>query len=297
LPVAAVFPTNSSARLSECDTFFTLENPRHQLARLRLRNVRRKSIVTPLTVSGLVFACIAGAGVLAMLIARALPGHHLQADSRDTIKQGLGMIATLAALVLALLVAAAKGSYDTHTNSVRQLAADVLMLDRVLALYGPQTAEARDLLRRGVTATLDRIWPAEDAGSANLTPGEARVAMEAFFENITGLTPKTESQRALKARALEVATGLMQTRLRLFAQKDSTIPVPFLVVLVFWLMILLGGFALLSPCNATVVSVLLVCTLSVSCAIFLILELDRPFHGMVRVSSVPLREALSLVGN
>jgi hypothetical protein len=80
------------------------------------------------------FACVAGAILLGMLVARALPEHHLRPDSRDAVKQGLTVIATLAALVIALLVAAAKGTYDTQNSAVRQLAADVLLLDRVLDL-------------------------------------------------------------------------------------------------------------------------------------------------------------------
>jgi hypothetical protein len=253
--------------------------------------------VSPLAVSGIVFACISGAGLLAMALGRALPEHHLKPDSKEAIKYGLTLIATLAALVLGLLVAAAKGTYDTQTSAVRQMSADVLLLDRALALYGSETKEARELLRRAVAAILDRLWPGDSARPANLAPGEARADMEAFYEKVAGLTPQNEAQRSLKARALDITAGLAQTRFRLFAQKDSSIPVPFLVVLVFWLMVLLGGAGLLAPRNATVVGVLLVCALSVSCAIFLILELDRPFEGILRVPSAPLREALARLGN
>ena len=252
--------------------------------------------MSPLAVSCVVFACIAGAGLLAMAVARALPDHHLKPDSKEAIKYGLTLIATLAALVLGLLIAAAKGTYDTQTSAVRQLSADVLLLDRVLALYGAETKEARELLRRGVATVLDRLWPG-DAGPANLAPGEARGDLQAFYDKVAGLTPQNDAQRSLKARALDITAGLLQTRLRLFAQKDSSIPVPFLVVLVFWLMVLLGGAGLLAPRNVTVVGVLLLCALSVSCALFLILELDRPFEGIMRVSSAPLREALTRLGS
>jgi hypothetical protein len=244
-----------------------------------------------------VFACISGAGLLAMVAGWALPEHHLRSDSKDAVKQGLALIATLSALVLALLVAAAKGTYDTQTGAVRQLAAEVLLLDRVLSLYGPETDDARKLLRGGVAATLDRLWPDDNARPVDLTPGEARAEFDAFYDKVARLAPKDDARRALKARALDITTGLAQTRLRLFAQKDSSIPVPFLVVLVFWLMILMAGCGLLAPRNATVIAVLIVCALSVSCALFLILELDRPFEGVMRISSAPLREALSRLGN
>lgn len=251
--------------------------------------------MSPIAVSCVVFACVLGGALLALFVGRALPEHHLRPDSKDAVKQGLTLVATLTALVLGLLVAAAKGTYDTQASAVKQLAADVLLLDRVLARYGPETKEERDLLRRAAGLTLDRLWPANGAQAANLAPGEARAETEAFYDKVAGLTPQTEAQRTLKARALEIATDLEKTRLRLFAQKDSSIPVPFLVVLVFWLTILFAGCGLLAPRNATVIACLIVCVLSVAGALFLILELDKPFEGIMRVSSAPLHDALSRI--
>jgi hypothetical protein len=249
--------------------------------------------MSPITVTGIVFACIFGGAMIAMIMGRVLPEPHLRPDSKDTVKQGLAMIATLAALVLGLLVAAAKGSYDTQTAAIKQLSADILLLDRVLARYGPETKEERDLLRRGVPLILNRLWPDSGGQTANLSPGEARVELEAFYEKLAGLSPESDSQRAIRARALDIANDVEKTRLRLFAQKDSSIPLMFLVVLVFWLTILFAGLGLLAPRNATVVAILVLCALSVSGAIFLILELDRPFEGIMRVPSAPLQGALS----
>jgi hypothetical protein len=243
-----------------------------------------------------VFACVFGGAIFAMLIARALPEHHLRPESKDAVKQGLAMIATLAALTLGLLIAAAKGSYDAQGSAVKQLSTDILLLDRVLTRYGSQTKEERDLLRRGATHVLDRLWPQDSGGSANLTPGEARAEAEALYEKLSALSPQNESQRALKARALDILNSLEKTRLQLLAQQGSSIPLPFLVVLVFWLMVLFAGLGLLAPRNATVVGVLIVCTLSVAGALFLILELDTPFEGVLRVSSAPLHEAITQLG-
>ncbi len=171
-----------------------------------------------------------------------------------------------------------------------------MLLDRVLAKYGPETKEARDLLQTTVEAIQHRIWPDESAQPADLTPGEARAAGEAMYDKIADLSPRNDAQRALKARALEATTDLLQERLRLFARHDSSLPLPFLVVLVCWLMILFAGYGLLAPRNTAVVAVLFVCTLSVSAAIFLPLDLATPFAGMLRVSSGPMRDALSVLG-
>src|SRR4051812_46032322 len=181
-----------------------------------------------------------------MFIRQALPEHHLSPDSKDVVKLGMGLIATLAALVLGLLVAAAKGTYDTQSSAVKQMAAQVMLLDRALVLYGPETTEARELLRRAVAANLEGIWPGGGARKANLAPGAARAEADAFYDKIAALSPKTDAQRALRGRALDVTTDLAQTRFRLFAQKGSSIPLPFLVVLVSWLVILFGGYGLLA---------------------------------------------------
>jgi hypothetical protein len=228
---------------------------------------------------------------------RALPEHHLSAESKEVLKLGMGLIATLAALVLGLLIATTKGTYDTQGSAVKELAAKVILLDRALGKYGSETKPARDLLRKMVAATLDNIWPQDSSQAGNLMPGgEARAAGEALYDQIAELSPQTDAQRALKARALDIMSDVAQTRLRLFAQQDSSLPRPFLVVLVFWLSILFAGYGLLAPCNATVVTVLIICTLSVSGAIFLMLELSTPFAGIMRVSSTPLHDALTLIG-
>jgi hypothetical protein len=231
-----------------------------------------------------------------MLVKRALPEHHLSSDSKEIVKLAMGLIASLAALVLGLLIATAKGSYDAQSNIVKELSANVLLLDRVLGKYGSETKEARELLRSVVQAIMDNLWPEASDRPANLAPGEARAAGDATYDKIAALTPKDDAQRALKTRALDIAANLAQSRLRLFAGRDSSLPRPLLVVLVFWLTILFIGYGLLAPRNATVVAVLLVCTLSVSGAVFLLLELATPFAGIMRVSSAPLRDALMVIG-
>jgi Protein of unknown function (DUF4239) len=252
--------------------------------------------LSPLSLSCLAFACILGGALLGMILGRALPA--LSGESKDAVKLGLTLIATLTALVLGLLIASAKGTYDTQNSAVKEMAAKVILLDRTLALYGPETKEARGLLRRAGARTLDRLWPDDSARSADLAPGEARAEMELFYDKVAALAPAKDVAKhaALRARALDITTDLFQTRLRLFAQRDSSVPLPFLVVLVVWLVVLFTGYGLIMPRNATVLAVLVVCILSVSGALFLILELDSPFDGILRISSASVRDALSQVG-
>jgi hypothetical protein len=231
-----------------------------------------------------------------MIARQVLPESHLSNDSKDVVKMGMGTIATLAALVLGLLIATAKANYDAQSGAVKEYAANVVLLDRVLNQYGPETKDARDLLRKAAQATMNRIWPEDGIGPTNLTPGESREAMEGLYNNIANLTPQTDGQRALKARALDIIAEQARGRLRMFTQQDSALPLPFLVVLVFWLTILFTGYGLLAPRNGTVIAVLVVCELSLAGAVFLMLELSTPFAGILRVSNAPMRDAINLLG-
>src|SRR3984893_12707688 len=113
-----------------------------------------------MVIGWVVFALGFGSALLAMLVHSALPEHHLNADSKDVMKLGIALIATMSALVLSLLIASAKSAYDTRSNQLLQISADIVLLDRVLPRYGPPTKEARSLLQRSVAVALERFWPA-----------------------------------------------------------------------------------------------------------------------------------------
>ena len=247
--------------------------------------------MSAIAVGCIVFALVFSSAMLAMAVHTALPEHHLSTDSKDVVKLGTALIATMAALVLSLLIASAKTAFDTRSNQLVQASADIILLDRALARYGPETKEARSLLQRSVAGTVERIWPTEGAKRVTIDPGASPI--EAVYDKIEALSPQSEAQRSMQSQALILAADMGRTRLLLFEHLGSSIPVPFLVVLVFWLCIIFASFGLFAPRNATVIAVLCVCALSVSGAIFLILELDRPFEGVLQVSGAPLRAALA----
>jgi hypothetical protein len=205
------------------------------------------------------------------------------------------VIATMSALVLSLLLASAKGTFDTRSREFTQMSANIVLLDLLLAQYGPETKGVRDLLHRSVVDALDRIGSSENFQLPILAPPAA--APQSIYSQIRQLSPQNEAQHSLQGEALRTAVELSQTRWLLFEQRaGSSIPMPFLVVLVFWLSIIFASFGLYAPRNATVVATLCVCALSLSGAIFLILELDRPFEGFIRTSSVPLQNAIAQLG-
>jgi hypothetical protein len=232
-----------------------------------------------------------------MLLRAFLPEKHLSAESKDLVKLGMGLIGTMTALVLGLLVASAKSGFDTQRNGLAQVSANVVFLDRILARYGPEAKDTRAMLRASVDDMLHRTWPEEDTGSGQPeTKSGTEGRYEGVFEKIQDLAPKNAAQRELQSQALKTATDTAQTRWLLFAQKGNSVPAPFLIVVVFWLSVLFISFSLFAPPNVTVAATLLVCALSVAGAIFLILELDRPFDGLIKVSSDPLRRALEQLG-
>src|SRR5271168_4452532 len=130
-----------------------------------------------IALSCITFVCISGGALLGMF----LPGHHLSTDEKDLIRLGTGLIGTIAALVLGLLIASAKGSYDTQSTQVTQMTTDTILLDHLLEEYGPETTEVRKLLRRGVVILADRMWRENSSGVTKAAPFEASAASEAFF--------------------------------------------------------------------------------------------------------------------
>jgi len=250
--------------------------------------------VSPMAIGWIVFALVFGSALLAMYVHSSLPQEHVSSDSKDVVKLGVALVATMSALVLSLLVASAKSAFDTRSSQLTQASADIILLDRALARYGPETKDARSLLQRSVAATIDRFWPVE--GAKPITIDQAESPVEALYDKIETLTPQSDAQRAMQSQALTLAADMARTRLLLFEHLGASIPVPFLVVLVFWLCIIFASFGLFAPRNGTVIAVLCVCALSVAGAIFLILELDRSFEGLLQVSGAPLRAALAQLG-
>ena len=239
----------------------------------------------------IVFAFASGGFLVGILLNTRLPEHHLSNDARDTVKLGIGLIATITALVLGLVTASAKSSFDDLTIAVKQSAAEALMLDRTLARYGPETKEIRAELRDGVARRLALTWPENSSRPATLDTMDVTRRSEGLGDKIRSLSPQNDDQRWLKSRALELCESLLNARWLVVSGVGTSVPRPFLSVLIFWLTIIFGCFGMFAPRNTTVVVVLLICALSVGGAMFLILEMDSPFEGLIKVSPEPLRYA------
>lgn len=160
------------------------------------------------------FAGVFGGALLGLRLRAILPDPHLSADTKDVVKLAMGLVATMTALILGLLVASAKGSYDTQKSGVIQMSAKVAYLDRLLAIYGPAATEARTVLRHSVEDALASMWPDEKSQSAQLDPTAVRGP--ALYHAIQKLSPADEEHRALKSQAIQMVTDLGQMRWLLF---------------------------------------------------------------------------------
>ncbi len=250
--------------------------------------------MSPISISVVVFVCVFGGGLLGMFIHSHLPSQHLDSDSKEAVRLGMALVGTTVALVLGLLIASGKGFYDMQSSEVTQLAANVVLLDRVLLHFGPEAKEVRELLRSSVAGTEDAMWARADSEKGRSAPFSANEA--AVLGGIQQLAPHNDNQRFLQSQALSMAINIGQTRSLMFAQKSSSVPMPLLGILVFWLTLLFISFGLFVRSNVVVVVSLSASALAVCAAIFLILEMYQPYGGLIQVSSAPLRAALAQLG-
>ncbi|HEY3177980.1 MAG TPA: hypothetical protein VGL25_03770 [Casimicrobiaceae bacterium] len=222
-----------------------------------------------------------------------LPPDHMKEDTRQIVNVATGLIATLSALVLGLMVASAKSSFDTRAQEVRESGAQIIMLDRSLRQYGPETRETRELLRQLIEERIKRVWGPREDPIKEGSVGSQAAEIEAIRNHLFALTPRSDAQKWLHARALTLAAELEQARWLLIEHSRSSIPRAFLMVLVFWLVVIFASLGLFAPRNATVYAIIFVCTVSVATAVFLILEMDQPYAGVLQISDAPLRSALA----
>ena len=248
-------------------------------------------LLTPLIVSSLIFVCAFVAAFLGMVLTKSLPDDHLSEASKGAIKPVLGLIATMVAVVLGLLIASSSSSYQTQRGELQEVSASIVELDALLAHYGPEASESRQRLRKTVVAAAERLWPKGNVWARRPGPVES-TEFTVFYEGIANLSPRTEAQRFYQNRALAISGSLRHMRALMLEQMGGSVPWPFLAVLIFWIGALFLGFGLFARINATIVVAFLIGALSVASSFFLILEMNRPYRGLMRLSDSPLRNAL-----
>jgi len=241
-------------------------------------------------ISLVAFACMFGGALVGMLLHLYIPQHHQSADTQRIVNLAAGIIGTMAALVLGLLIASANESYGAQKNELIAIAAKIGLIDRGLALYGPDAQDCRDLLRSDLDSAVKQLWP-----KGHHSPNSLRVAGTApgqLYAYIQMLNPQSDMQRAIKAQALGMVLQLAEQRQLILEQLNNSVSKPLLVILIFALAVNFLSFGLFAPRNATVIAALFVCAMASAAAIFVMMELYHPYGGLIEIPSTTLRNAL-----
>ena len=161
--------------------------------------------MSALSISLIVFACVLGGALLGIFVNFRLPEHHHASDTKDVVRLAMGLVATTVALALGLLIGSAKSFFDTQNNEIAQLAANTVLLDRLLAAYGPDASDARHALRIAVS-NFNHLTLGQRGGAQSTAPSQASAVAEA----IQVLSPQTDNQRFVKTRASPGGRGQQQ---------------------------------------------------------------------------------------
>jgi hypothetical protein len=260
------------------------------------RQIPDELTMSPLATSLVVFLCVFGGALLGIFVSPLLPVQHQSSDSKDIVRLGMGLVATMVAVALGLLIASAKSFYDTQCTDVTQLAANYIMIDRVLSHYGPETSDARAAERAVLAKHLGLSGPLDSTNQGYRDIESGTLKGEVILDRIQDLSPKDDNQRSLKTQAVNLSIQLAQTRWLMFEQ--NTVPLPNLLffMLICWLSVLFTSFGIFAPRNFTVLTGLFVAAVAVCGAILLILSMFHPQSGLIQVSDAPLRAAFAQLG-
>ncbi|MDB5611081.1 MAG: hypothetical protein JWP25_7981 [Bradyrhizobium sp.] len=238
------------------------------------------------------FCCIFGAGVAGLLLQKILPQNQRTDAAQKMVQITMNVVAILAALVLGLLIASTKTSFDTRSKEIEQFSANLTLLDRELLHFGQEQKDLRALLRDFTTRKIAQTWPTDHGSQPAVDDVQTVQMLDDIEDRLRVLTPQTEIERLARSSALQLAGELKRTNRLLTVQESGRTPRPFLVVVIFWVSVLFVSYTIFAPFNATVIATMLVAALSVSIAVNLIFDMDQPFLGFIKVSSAPMEQAL-----
>jgi hypothetical protein len=241
--------------------------------------------------TAIVLACLLAAVWAGARLRRIIPPDRLCPDTRDTIKLATGLVATMTALLLGLLISSTKATYDTNRAQVLQVASKFALLDRMLEIYGPRAAEVRGKLHAMIEESTRKMWP-DETKIPSQAAGDPHTG-NAFYVALLKMEAGNDAERTLKAQGVSLIIEIGEVRSLMYSESATSISQPLLLVVVLWLVIIFAGFSLLAPPNTTAKFALLASALCAAGAIFLMLELDRPFDGLMRISSEPMLKVLS----
>lgn len=242
------------------------------------------------TGTGLVaFVCIFGASLAGLLLKKNLPKHYLSEATHKIVQLTMSPVGLLAALVVGLLVTNAKTGLDTSSKEIAQFSTSLRLLDREAVHFGSEAKPLRELLRAFTEEKIAQTWTETVASQDH--SHSVRMLNE-IQDRLRAFVPQDDLSREARVSALRLIDDLKQTSRLLALQKNSHMPRLFLIVVIFWLSVLAFSYAVFAPPNVAVVVAFAVAAFSIAAAVNLIVDMDHPFAGYIKVSPAPMQEAL-----
>jgi hypothetical protein len=249
-------------------------------------------MLNPLIISLIAFLIILAGGFVGIAARQRLPKHLLTDETKNFVSVSMAVVATLSALVLGLLISNANASFTTVGGQVTALSAQILRLDHMLRRYGPETAQARELLRQYAERKTDDLFPRNPA-NVNLSEQSTYELLQRLEDSVLVLKTGNSRDQWWQGQAMTLAGKIGEIRWLLAQEVGQETPKAFLALLVFWLALLFTSFGLFAPRNLTAVVTLTLCAIAVAGAIGMILELQECFGGLTHVSAQPMRQAVA----
>ncbi|TIQ33543.1 MAG: DUF4239 domain-containing protein [Mesorhizobium sp.] len=238
-----------------------------------------------------IFACLAGAALVSLMVHERFPAHHRQDDTSAVVRLAANLFVVMSSLVLGLMINSAKNTFEAIDGNVHAFATDLILLDRTLRQYGPET----DSARQSLTAYVQRVVDTSAADNdTTVVPNKlSELLLNQVGDILAGLTPADAKQTAAQQAATQQLRKVIEQRWILAEQSEGAIPAPLIALLVAWLTLIFASFGFRAPRNATVVCTCLISGALVAAAIYLIMDMDTPFSGPIQVSPAPLQRALA----
>lgn len=236
-----------------------------------------------------VFACLLVASLGALFSYQRLPEHQRQDDTQTIVRLIANIFVVMTSLVLGLMISSAKGRFDAINRDVHTYATDLILLDRMLVLYGPEAAETRGKLRLYAERAANGQWTTNGELSDKTSEGllnEVGVAIRA-------LAPSSAPQLPVWNDIREQYRKVLALRWSLVEQAEGSIPRPLVLMLIAWLVLIFATFGFRAPRNAIIVITFVAAAALIGGAIYLIVDMDEPFEGPIQISSAPLQRALT----
>ncbi len=252
--------------------------------------------MTSIPIGAIIAGTLFGSALLAMLVARLLPGHHLSPETKSVVSVSTAVVGTLSALVLGLFISTANTSFMAKGQNITEISTDVISLDRLLQRYGAETEDIRVTLRRYTAAILHDLFPQDHDRPPKLENYASLSILEELQTKILALKPANDTQTWLQAQALQVTAAMMTARWQLVQEDASRAPQQLLVLMMFWFAVIFASFGLFAPRNITAIVAILLCSIGIGSAIRMATELQLPFTGLIRISNAPMVHALDVIG-